>query len=85
MITRAPNSTWFPWILDGLTDDPEYVIYAKGPHQKPRGRTEQVLLNMNSNVVTVMKDLMGFESTQNIDATWTREWAQRARQPSTNR
>ena len=63
---------WFPWVLNGLPDDPDYICRAQAPHAEARGRTEQVLLNMGSSVSHIMKDLLGFERSENINQTWMR-------------
>ena len=73
----VPHSSWFPWVLTGLPDDPGYacpgLASERGP--EPRGRTESVLLNMGSTAVHVIGHLMGIENKAVIDATWTRAYA----------
>ncbi len=73
----VPTSSWFPWILTGLPDDPDYVCpgLASERNPEPRGRTESVLLNMGSTAVHVISHLMGIENKAVINATWSRAYS----------
>lgn len=73
----VPSSLWFPWVLSGLPDDPDYICSslptARSP--EPRGRTEQVLLNMGSTSMHVISHLMGLENTKVMNSTWVRAYS----------
>ena len=71
------TSSWFPWVLTGLPDDPDYVCpgLASERTNPPRGRTESVLLNMGSTATHVISHLMGMENKSVINETWTRAYS----------
>ncbi len=73
----VPTSSWFPWILNGLPNDPDYVCpgLASERNSEPRGRTESVLLNMGSTAVHVIGHLMGLENKAVINETWIRAYS----------
>ena len=73
----VPYSAWFPWILTGLPDDPDYVCpaLASARNPEPRGRTESVLLNMGSTATHVISQIMGVENKAVMDATWIRAYS----------
>ena len=73
----VPSSSWFPWILSGLPDDPDYVCpgLASERNPEPRGRTESVLLNIGSTFVHVVSHLMGLENKAVISETWSRAYS----------
>lgn len=52
------ESRWFRWIGDGIES----------------GRTERVLTNLGSSVLSVMK-IIGFENTSVVDDTWIRAYS----------
>jgi cis-3-alkyl-4-acyloxetan-2-one decarboxylase len=57
-LPRLQDSRWFRWIGAGLEN----------------GRTEAVLRNLGSTVLSVMK-IIGFEHTAGVDDTWIRAYA----------
>ena len=57
-LPRLQDSRWFRWIATGLEN----------------GRTEAVLRNLSSTVLSVMK-IAGFENTAVVDDTWIRAYA----------
>ena len=73
----APTSTWFPWVLGGLPEDPDYVCPSLASERKspPKGRTESVLLNIGSSFVHVVSHLMGMEKKSVINETWTKAYS----------
>lgn len=74
---EVPTSAWFPWILQGLPADPDYVCPALASERTgdPRGMTESVLLNMGSTALHVISHLMGLENKRIINETWTRAYS----------
>lgn len=80
----VPDALWFPWILSGLPDDPDYVCPSTPAARPPvpRGRTENVLLNIGSTAAHVIGYLMGVENTAVMTKTWVRAYA--AAFPTTN-
>ena len=74
---RVATSSWFPWLLTGLPDDPDYVCpgLASERTNPPRGRTESVLLNIGSSATHVISHLMGMENKSVINETWTRAYS----------
>jgi len=73
----VPSTLWFPWVLTGLPSEPEYICPSLPSLRNPlpRGRTENVLLNMGSTFVHVISHLMGLENTKVINMTWVRAYA----------
>ncbi len=73
----VPSTLWFPWVLTGLPDDSDYICpslpSARNPN--PRGRTEQVLLNMGSTSMHVIGHLMGIENKKVMNSTWVRAYS----------
>ncbi len=71
------TSSWFPWVLTGLPDDPDYLCpgLASERVNPPRGRTESVLLNIGSTATHVISHLMGMENKSVINETWTRAYS----------
>ena len=57
-VPQVPESPWFRWIGEGLET----------------GRTEQVLRNSGSTVLSVMK-IVGFENSAAVDDTWIRAYS----------
>lgn len=57
-VAQVSDSPWFRWIGEGLDN----------------GRTEQVLRNLGSTVLSVMK-IIGFENAAAVDATWIRAYS----------
>src|SRR6185436_6428440 len=57
-LPRLAESRWFRWIGGGLEN----------------GRTETVLRNLGSTVLSVMK-IIGFENTAAVDDTWIRAYS----------
>ncbi|MEM7337910.1 MAG: alpha/beta fold hydrolase [Actinomycetota bacterium] len=57
-VPQIASSRWFTWIGAGLES----------------GRTEQVLRNAGSTVLSVMK-IIGFENTAGVDDTWIRAYS----------
>ena len=57
-VTPTSESRWFTWIGDGLES----------------GRTEDVLLNLGSTVLSVMK-IIGFTNSAAVDDTWIRAYS----------
>lgn len=72
-----PASSWFPWILTGIPDDPDYVCSALASERppEPRGRTESVLLNSGSTVIQTISHLMGLENKAVMTESWIRAYA----------
>ena len=73
----VPITSWFPWILTGLPDDPDYVCPALASERppEPRGRTEQMLLNLGSTATHVISHLMGIENKAAINESWIRAYS----------
>ena len=71
------TSSWFPWVLTGLPDDPAYLCpgLASERVNPPRGRTESVLLNIGSTATHVISHLMGMENKSVVNETWTRAYS----------
>ena len=71
------TSSWFPWVLGGLPDDPNYVCPALASDRSdlPNGRTENVLLNIGSTAVHVISHLMGLQNKTVMNETWIRAYA----------
>ena len=71
------TSSWFPWVLTGLPDDPAYLCpgLASERVNPPRGRAESVLLNIGSTATHVISHLMGMENKSVINETWTRAYS----------
>ncbi|MEN8184828.1 MAG: alpha/beta fold hydrolase [Myxococcota bacterium] len=57
-VPQIPDSPWFRWIGGGLES----------------GRTEAVLRNLGSTVLSVMK-IIGFENSSAVDDTWIRAYS----------
>ncbi len=57
-VPQISDSPWFRWIGEGLND----------------GRTEQVLRNIGSTVLSVMK-IIGFQNSAAVDDTWIRAYS----------
>jgi haloalkane dehalogenase len=57
-VPQIPDSAWFQWIGGGLEN----------------GRTEAVLRNLGSTVLSVMK-IIGFENSAAVNDTWIRAYA----------
>lgn len=73
----AEGALWFPWILSGLPEDPEYFCPSLPARRAPdpRGRTETVLLNMGSSAAHVIGYLMGIENAAVMTRTWIQAYS----------